>query len=562
MSFDDEIPGAKSSLTDQLARWGVNARRRHVIGAEVVFAPLLLVVMWPAWWVALIVGLLILVVATLTYGGATAAGWVARLVRFVWYRRSASARQRRAAVPEPFTVDLSGIGSVGMRWDGQYVITMIALHGRAYSPTVLIPAGAKTEDMVPIDQVAGLLRQFGGLELAAVDVVSAGRRTSSARYAAIYDEIIGDRPAVGLRQTWLVLRLCPQVCLDAMAYRGDAAAAAAAATERIRQAVLRTGCRATTCTADQMTAATRDLIGSRHDAVGGGELGAFRESWSQVEGGGDYVTTYRLAGRDLTTETINDLWAVRSDLTVLTVRIAATGAGAVTAGAVVRFHTAQQLTHPPLLSLQSVAGQAYSALLASLPLGNRSLAMQTSARRLDPGQLEIPLGPAGFMLGTTNAGYPLLLGLHDPLKATRVSVGAELAVIEQLVLRATATGSRVLVHTSRPHVWAPICGEHVVLADADQPLMGPVNMVVVDIEPGTQAPSVGAGERGHTLLTVTATPMADTDLTIRQVSPGELRLSTPRLADVPLRLLRPRNEAQFLTHLHSAPEAAPVGRRS
>ena len=111
-----------------------------------------------------------------------------------------------------------------------------------------------------------------------MDVVSAGRRTAEARYAAIYDEIIGDRPAVVLRQTWLVLRLCPQACLAAMAYRGDAAAAAAAATERIRQAVLRSGCRAVTCGAEQIGAATEALLG-------GVELAEVRESWSHVDAG-------------------------------------------------------------------------------------------------------------------------------------------------------------------------------------------------------------------------------------------------------------------------------------
>src|SRR5262249_26834671 len=214
-----------------------------------------------SWWLVAATGVLILIAVTLTYNGATGAGWLARAVRFVWYRSRAAARTRRAAIPEPFSVDLPGIGTVGIRWDGQYAVTMIGLPGRAYAPTFLVPTGAKTEDMAPLEVVASLLRQFGGLELASVDVVSAGSRTSDARFASTYDEIIGDRPAVALRQTWLVLRLCPQACLAAMAYRGDAAAAAAAATERIRQAVLRSGCRAATCSAEQLAAATQTLLG-------------------------------------------------------------------------------------------------------------------------------------------------------------------------------------------------------------------------------------------------------------------------------------------------------------
>ena len=168
----------------------------------------------------------------------------------------------------------------------------------------------------------------------------------------------------------------------------------------------------------------------------------------------------------MSTDWVNDVWAVRSQLTVLTVRLCATGAGVPTVSAVVRFHTTAQLTHPPVLALQPVWGQAFSALVASLPLGNRALALQTSARALDAAPLEILLAPAGFMIGTTTrTGLPMLLSLHDPLRLTRVGLSAELSVVQQLVLRATATGSTVLVHTGRPQAWRPICGEHIVLQD-------------------------------------------------------------------------------------------------
>ena len=459
MAMADRIPGAESALGDRLARWRVTLRLRHVIAAEVVAAVLICLLPWSRWWLPVVFAAVALVIATLTYNGATAAGWIARAMRFWWYRHSAAARARRAGLAEPFAVDLSGAGPVGMAWDGQYAVTMIALHGHAYAPTFLDPSGAQTEDAAPLAVVSSLLHQFGGLELAAVDVVSAGQRTAAARFAPTYDEIIGDRPAVGLRQSWLVLRLCPQGCLSAMAYRGDAASAAAAATERIRQAVLRSGCRAVTCTAEQMASATDMLLG-------GVDLAEVAESWSHVDAGADYITTYRVAGRDLSTDWVNDVWSVRSQLTVLTARLSTGAAGAVMVSGLVRFHTRAQLTHPPVLALQPVSGQAFAALAASLPLGNRSLQLQMSARRLDAAPLDIPLTPAGFMIGTTTAtGLPVLLALADPLKVTRVHLGVELAVAQQLVLRATATGATVLVHTNRPQLWQPICDDRIWLQD-------------------------------------------------------------------------------------------------
>jgi type VII secretion protein EccE len=552
MVNDDRIPGAGSSLPEQLSRWGIDLRRRHILAAEVVAAALIPALPWVGWQLGATAAVLVLLAVTVTYNGATVAGWLARMVRFVRYRGSAAARARRAAIPEPFNVDLAGIGAVGMRWDGQYAVTMIALHGRAYAPTFLVPDGAKTEDIVPLQLVASLLRQFGGLELASLDVVSAGRRTSNAPFAPVYDEIIGDRPAVGLRQTWLVLRLCPQACLAAMAYRGDAAAAAAAATERIRQAVVRSGCRAVACNAEQHATATAALLG-------GIDLADVRESWSRIDTGGDYVTTYRIAGSDLTTDLINDLWSVRSRLTVLTLRLAATASGTVTTAAVVRFHTVAQMTHPPLLTLRPVFGQSFSALLASLPLGNRSVVLQMSARRLDTADLEVPLAPAGLMIGTTNNGFPLLLALHDPLKLTRVGLCAEPAVVQSLVLRATATGSTVLVHTSRPELWAPIRSERIVLADRVTDHLGAVTMVVLDGDHALN-PAMAVGERGHTVVTVSATPPGDADVVLTQTSAGQIQLTTPRFADVPLTILRPRNETQFLAHLRGPESLASVTR--
>ncbi|OMC13522.1 type VII secretion protein EccE [Mycobacterium sp. SP-6446] len=538
---DDLIPGASSSLPEQLSRWGVDLRQRHIVVVQLMAAPLIPLLPRVGRPIGATIAMLTLLSVIATYNEATAARWLARLVRFLWHRKSAAARLRRAAIPAPFNVDLAGIGAVGMRWDGQYAVTMIALHGRAYAPTFLVPGGAKTEDIVPLQVVASLLRQFGGLELASVDVVSAGRRTGSAAFASVYDEIIGDRPAVGLRETWLVLRLCPRACLAAMAYRGDAAAAAAAATERMRQAVLRSGCRAVTCSADQLAMATNALLG-------GIDLAEVRESWTHIDTGGAYVTTYRIAGADLTTELVNDVWSVRSLLTVLTVRLAATASGSMTAAAIVRFHTAAQATHPPVLTLRSVSGQAFSAVLASLPLGDRSVALQMSARQLEPAGLEMPLAPAGFMIGTTHTGFPLLLPLHDPLRPTRVGLSVEPGVAQSLVLRATATGSTVLVHTNRPELWAPICSEHIVLADRLTDHPGAVTMVVLDGD-HAQNPAMAVGERGHTVVSISSTPPPDADVVLTQASPGQLTLTTPRFADVPLRILRPRNETQFLAHL-------------
>lgn len=540
--LDEHIPGPHAGFGDQIRRWRLDLRLELVVIAELIAAAILAAASPVPWWLIPLVLVGMLLVVTVSYNGATPAGWLFRLLRFVYFRHRESARQARAHLPEPFTVDMPGAGPIGMIWDGQYAVTMIALHGRPYSPTVLVPTGAETVDTVPLDAIESRLRQFAGLELHSVDLVQVGSRVAGdGSYTPKYAEIVGDRAAVGERRSWLVLRLCPQACLAAMLYRGDAAAAAAAATERVRQAVLRAGCRAVTCTAPQMSAAMTALLNET-------KLDHVRENWSNLDANADYVTTYRIAGRDLSTKMLNDLWTVRTHRTIITVRLFGDRSGRTRVAGLVRFHTDAPLAHPPLLALQPVSGQAFDSLLASLPLGDRALRLEMSPRLLgDETDLKIPVGPSGPMFGMTVTGVPFLMPLTDPLRATRVSITADLSVVIPLLLRTSAAGAVILVHSDRPEVWQPLCdNDYRISLAGDRDPVRPPTVIVADGE----GLALTAGERGHTLVTVGSVD-SDADVTIVQEAPEELVVSTPTVRGVRLSVMRPRNEAQFLTHLRT-----------
>lgn len=540
--LDEQIPGPHAGFGDQIRRWRLDLRLELVVIAELIAAAILAAASPVPWWLIPLVLVGMLLVVTVSYNGATPAGWLFRLLRFVYFRHRESARQARAHLPEPFTVDMPGAGPIGMIWDGQYAVTMIALHGRPYSPTVLVPTGAETVDTVPLDAIESRLRQFAGLELHSVDLVQVGSRVAGdGSYTPKYAEIVGDRAAVGERRSWLVLRLCPQACLAAMLYRGDAATAAAAATERVRQAVLRAGCRAVTCTAPQMSAAMTALLNET-------KLDHVRENWSNLDANADYVTTYRIAGRDLSTKMLNDLWTVRTHRTIITVRLFGDRSGRTRVAGLVRFHTDAPLAHPPLLALQPVSGQAFDSLLASLPLGDRALRLEMSPRLLgDETDLKIPVGPSGPMFGMTVTGVPFLMPLTDPLRATRVSITADLSVVIPLLLRTSAAGAVILVHSDRPEVWQPLCdNDYRISLAGDRDPVRPPTVIVADGE----GLALTAGERGHTLVTVGSVD-SDADVTIVQEAPEELVVSTPTVRGVRLSVMRPRNEAQFLTHLRT-----------
>jgi hypothetical protein len=88
----------------------------------------------------------------------------------------------------------------------------------------------------------------------------------------------------------------------------------------------------------------------------------------------------------------------------------------------------------------------------------------------------------------------------------------------------------------------------VLLADQVTDPAEVVTMVVLDGD-HAQNPAMAVGERGHTVVSVSATPPADADVVLTQISAGKMQLTTPRLTDVPLTILRPRNETQALAHL-------------
>lgn len=544
VKIDGQIPGAHSALPERIARWSVSTRLQLVVIAELIAGAIIIAVTPRQWWAAALIAVAVLLAVTVSYQQATAAGWVRRWLRWKWYGRKAAAHERRSAIPAPFSADIAGINPVGMRWDGRYVVTMIALHGRAHPPTVLVPAGAETVDTVPLEVVSGLLTQFGGLELHSVDVVSASRRVAAdGSYTAKYDEILGDRPGVGERRTWLVLRLCPQACLAAMTYRGDVGAAAAAATERIRQAVLRSGCRALTCSEEQLAEATAVLLADC-------DLARVQEGWAHVDINASYVTTYRIPGADLTTRMLNDIAAVRSELTVVTIRMSADGAGVLTVGATVRFHTAAPLTHAPLLALRGVAGQAFDSLLASLPLGDRSLRLTLSTRALPGADLQIPVGPTGPILGRTVTGVPFLMPLTDPMRSVRVVIDADLETVVPLILRTSASGAVVLIHSDRPELWAPLCDrDHRIAVASDSAPRRDPTVIIADGD-GHQ---ISGGQRGQALVVLSDSPTqkVDADIIITQTGPDDLLVTTPTIPGVALSIMRPRNEAQFLSHLHA-----------
>ena len=97
--------------------------------------------------------------------------------------------------------------------------------------------------MLPLDVLIELLDQPGGLQLAGIDIVSAGHRVRRGTgYPALYSTLLADRRAAGQRSTRLIVRLDIPESVAGLVYRRSIGTAAAAATERIINALLQEGC--------------------------------------------------------------------------------------------------------------------------------------------------------------------------------------------------------------------------------------------------------------------------------------------------------------------------------
>jgi type VII secretion protein EccE len=154
---------------------------------------------------------------------------------------------------------------VGVIVDGHTVITMIAVWGKRYIPTLLHARHAETPNTLPLSVIGEQMHRFGlGVD---VDVMCEGTRTGSDGYAGLYSAFLGSRPAAGKRTTTLVLRLDTRAADTAtgLLWRPNSAEAAAAVTRRMVRALGQAGCRAQILTAVQMRGAVAAAVGAPDD---------------------------------------------------------------------------------------------------------------------------------------------------------------------------------------------------------------------------------------------------------------------------------------------------------
>lgn len=515
---------------------GINATIPVVIGIEVAVIAALLV--FPparmSWWPTVAVAVLAGAALLVTVYRRNAFRWI--IDRLRWRRRRRRTETPAAAIDIPHGAALYGV-RVADRFDGE-AITMIEVTGQAYSPTLLTgSATALTPNRLPLDALTGLLDQPGGIRLSGIDVVSSGLRVRRGTgYPPLYSTLLADRPAAGQRRTYLVVRLDIEKSVAGVAYRSTVGAAAAAATERIVTALLQRGVRANALTAKDLDAALVELGAGLTAVPAEAAAGdspvvprtptpvAPTEAWKSIAAHPGYLTSYYFSPEDIATNTLNQMWALRSDAVVQTISLTKKRGGGddqVWVSALVRVNDPQAPTRPPTLYLNPLPGHQGPAAARSAPLPRRFDAMP--ARPLDAAPLEVPVGSSGVLVGTTQRGDLLLLSLTDPDQATRIALHTGMPYACQLLVRAAAVGERIAIYTDKPARWRQLEQPLIAVVDRRHPPEFVPSIIVSDRAGGpppaglaSTVITIGDGDRNA------PTP----DLSFHQMSPSTVRIAT------------------------------------
>ena len=239
----------------------------------------------------------------LTIRGRRLTGWIAAV--FSWRRRHRNAPDLPSEPAVGATV-MPG-DHVAVRWQGDYLMSVIELVPRPFTPTVIVNGQAFTDDVVDTRLVEQLVEAHcPDLE---ADVVSAGYRvgkTAPASLVALYEQVVGPYPAPANRRTWIVLRADPEQTRKS-AQRREAGVAGLA-----RYLVA-----STTRIADQLASNGIDARCARSfdDFDHATEISFERETWSAIKGRSTFTAAYNAPGGP------DVWWSARADHTITRVRI-------------------------------------------------------------------------------------------------------------------------------------------------------------------------------------------------------------------------------------------------
>ncbi len=386
-----------------IKRFGLVQSTGHIMVALAVGA-VVAVMPW-AWWVRLLVALGVLAVCVVSFDNRLASTWVTLAVSM---RRPRSLPARSPAARDAVA---SPGEDVAVRWDGQDLVGLIALHPKPFSASIVTSGVTDHADVVSTALVSALLARLD--VPASADVVSAGWRVGGGwaplSVRALYEQMIGTDPSAAYRRTWIVVRVRPAEALHAARWRGEGlvgvskavvAAATRLAEELSKHAV------------DARPADSFDDFDKLTDL---GEV--TDESWSQLRGQGTYTTVFSAPGGP------DQWWSVRADRTVTRVRVRPGAAPLST----VALSTVGKMKLDPVGWVRLRGGQL-AGLSGHTPVGDT--------------HWSLPIGSSGMLVGVNPADVKshVYLPMDGADSVLHIS---DSNVVVQVAMRSAACGAAI-----------------------------------------------------------------------------------------------------------------------
>ncbi|OHV03527.1 type VII secretion protein EccE [Mycobacterium talmoniae] len=354
-------------------------------------------------WVKVGVGIPVVLLAVVTVNDRLASEWVALTMK----------NRRDGRLPQVSAAELGSVAlpgeDVAVRWEGEDLVALIALHPQPFTPTIVVAGKALHDDVVDSAVVEDLLACWGP-EFTA-DIVSAGWRVARSAPLAVYgqcEQQLGADPCPGFRRSWVVVRVCPaRLPVSVTGWRGGgvvgAANALVAAATRVAEGLSKQG-------VDARLARSF----ARFDELAGVEV--VSRQWSTLRGSSSYTTVYSAPGGP------DQWWSVRADRTVTRLRVAP---GCVPRS-VVALTTVRRMDRDPKGWIR-LRGNQLEALSGSTPVADR--------------HHRVPVGSAGILVGRAPADQSPVYVAFDAGECG-LSCG-DSGMFVQLVVRAAAAGAAV-----------------------------------------------------------------------------------------------------------------------